>query len=140
MPSATKLERQERRARIKELYARGTTSPARLAKMLDVNRKTIYNDLEAIREEKLDEKMSSGEVLMPVLLRMEAVNRELWDLLDASEQDSVKLGVLNAIRRNNSDYLDILTSLGIVDRQALKISKHPLMSSEEEMKIMFESV
>lgn len=108
--------------------------------MLDVSRKTIYNDLEAIRKEKLDAQMSSGEVLMPVLLRMEAVNRELWNLFDDSEQDSVKLGVLNALRRNNGDYLDILTRLGIVDRQAEKISEYPIMSAEEDMDLVLDSV
>ncbi|MGC9423877.1 hypothetical protein [Vibrio sp.] len=140
MPVTTTLEREQRREKVKRMVARGITAPAHIANALDVSRKTVYNDMEAIREEVLnDEQMGNGEMLFQIALRMDTVNRELWRLHEKAQQDSVKLGTLNSIRQNNRDYVDILSKLGVIEQQAQRI-RWEMRKNDPDVKELLEAL
>ncbi|MGC9308073.1 MAG: HTH domain-containing protein [Thermoplasmatota archaeon] len=70
------------------------TSPSLLADRLDVSRRTVYNDLDHIREDILsDEELETEEFVVEVLIRNRAVNRRLWDIVNREETpDNIRLG------------------------------------------------
>ena len=139
----TKLEREKRRKRLRQLLAEGVTSPSLLADRLDVSRRTVYNDLDHIREDILsDEELETEEFVVEVLIRNRAVNRRLWDIVNREETlDNVRLGALKSIRKNTQDMARILGDLGIIEKQAEKIRVsleedyvHPLTIAFQEMR------
>lgn len=126
----TKIEREHRRKRLQQLLAEGVTSPTLLAEELDVTRRTVHNDLEAVRDGILsDDRVDSEKFVAEVLLRNRAVNTHLWNIAhDDDVPENIRLGALNGIRKNTRDMARILGDLGIIEKQAERI----LVRQEDE--------
>ncbi|MDD3493068.1 MAG: HTH domain-containing protein [Candidatus Thermoplasmatota archaeon] len=124
------LQTEKRRQRLKRAVATGITSPVQLARMLECSRRTIYNDLAAIKKE-IVEKMSTPieEVYTNLHISYQARNEEAWRiLLNKDLPAQTQLNAINTIMRNEAQYIETCQSLGFLHKQPseIRIEETPL--------------
>lgn len=123
-----------RRTKVKRLIAQGA-GPTEMARRLDVSRQTIYRDIEAIEDE--IEEMKGGDIddfLLELKSNFETVNNELWTLAHSTEHENVKLGAFKQIVKANSEMVDVLQKVGVLDKVAEQLE---LTGAEGEAAIAF---
>lgn len=138
MARKSKTEIEARRTRLMRLLAVGITSPVKLANMLNVSRKTIYNDIQAVKERILEQfRVNPEELFVEIQTKYQARNEELWNIITQTNNDSVKLGAINSLMKNDEMRIKTLQSLGFLHREPEEviISSNPLKEAiEEEIK------
>ena len=115
----TTQEMERRRKKVKRLLAQGA-GPAEIAQRLSCSRSTVYRDLDAIEEEMADlERGDISDFLRDLKCNFESVNTELWSLYHQHpENPSLQLGALKQIVKNQSEMIDVLQKVGVLDRAA----------------------
>ncbi len=114
--------RSARRDQVKKLVARGF-GEHQIADRLGVCRKTIQRDKKALKEEiaeKLEEEPIE-EILFEMDSQLESIKEEYWKMYHQTDQDSVRVSVLNNLRSILSDRVKILQRLGIIREEPEKL-------------------
>jgi len=113
-----KHDMEVRRKKVKRLLAQGA-GPSEIAERLDCSRSTVYRDLDAIEDEVAA--LKSGDIdefLRDLKASFETVNSELWSLYFQTEQEQIKLGTLKEITSTQSEMIQVLQRVGVLDKVA----------------------
>ena len=117
----------KRRRQLCSLRYRGVPLSKIAEKLSDkfgVSESTIEHDWYTRKEwleEVFDISLDDGELLMMDIISEEKeIKRECWKMFRDTSNENVKLGSIKQLRGVNSDMLEMLQSLGIVDRVAEK--------------------
>lgn len=111
-----------RRRKVRRMLARGA-GPSEIAAQLDWSRSTINRDIDAIREEIREDltKLQEGKVeefLQHLVANYETINEELWTKYSQTDHENIELGALKTLIQLQSEKVDVLQKMGILERVA----------------------
>lgn len=116
------IEIEKRRERLVSLLASGITSPTQLAPLLGVARKTVYEDLKALRKNiKALRDEQVDELYFTLEINRKALTKQLWGLISKTDADNIKLGAINSAVRLQAEHIGLLQSLGYIEKAPEKI-------------------
>ena len=107
-------ELRRRRAIVAEELVKFTPIPV-IAERLGVTVRTIYNDINAISEEVIQDAESS-KAIAKFLLSFDRTTKKLIDLLNEAEDVETRRRILKDIRESAEQRVKILQSLGLVQK------------------------
>ena len=113
----------DRRREVEKLRLRGLSATA-ISKLLNVSQKTIYRDLEVIRETNLSlvSVTEKDEHLANALTRYREVEERAWaEYHSAPEGTPVRIKALDLIRVTQSDKIKALRDTGFIQTQAQQV-------------------
>jgi len=144
-------EKEDRKSKVWELSLQGFTQQ-QIAKKFDVSLKTISRDFHELKKEAAEwmETLPKGQLQMYHKSNfeiIEQVTRELWKLYEETEDEKLKLKILNTIaekRRLMQDMMNPSKLLRVRNEVHEELTPHsgfePLNFSNERKKIDYEKL
>jgi len=98
-------------------------SASQIAPVMKVKQRTIEKDRQIHREEwaKKFKTQPFDKALYNFIMQRDATFKEAWKLMEATNNDNVKLGCINTINRSTESKIKVLQSLGVIDQAADKL-------------------
>ena len=102
----------QRRREVTTLLVRGV-SPGEIAERLGVRRRTIYNDIRAVRSGRNEALVahSRREIVAQLYLNAQARSRYLWNLADTAKSEYVMVRVMHELRLNDEHFTKVLPAI-----------------------------
>ena len=129
----------KRRNKVKKMLVRGITQE-QMADSLDVSRRTIARDIDAIKNE-VKEKVKEEpieEVLTDLEATLDVLRKEYWKIYHDNEAShTTKLRALKNINDSVENRIKLLQKLGIVRKEADKLE---ISESRDRLKEVYEEL
>lgn len=118
---STKKEVNRRRREMAGLIFKGDdpqNAAIKLAQKYDVQETTIISDWSRRKEwlGKIFELDDPEIIIMDLLAEMKEIKTALWKIVNNTKSDSVKLGALKQVWNTNKKFLEIMQSIGKVNK------------------------
>ena len=102
----------ERRREVTTLLVRGI-SPGEIAEILGIKRRTVYNDIRAVRSGRNPALVahSKREIVAQLYLDAQARKRYLWNLADTAKSEYVMVRTMHELRMNDERITKVLPAI-----------------------------
>lgn len=122
MPSEAREIIKERRETVTRLYWVSGYTQQEIAKAIDADPRTVWNDVQAVRAEMMKVAQSSGnETVVRILKRKEYMAQEIIRNYSKSESEKHRQGWIRELRELDKDFAALVMDLGLVYKAPQKM-------------------